>query len=153
MFFGWRLFFVIFREEIVGGRELFCTFAVSKWDTIVQWCNGSTTDSGPVCLGSNPGRTTKSRLQRPLERLFCFIPLEKSGLTVDFIFHGHENGDLTLDLAFHGHENGNLTLDLAFHGHENGNLTLDFTFHGREFSNLLQVLTFRGCENGNLTLD
>ena len=25
---------------------------------IVLWCNGSTTDSGPVCLGSNPSRTT-----------------------------------------------------------------------------------------------
>ena len=25
---------------------------------IVLWCNGSTTDSGPVCPGSNPGRTT-----------------------------------------------------------------------------------------------
>ena len=28
----------------------------------VLWCNGSTTDSGPVCLGSNPSRTT----QKPL---------------------------------------------------------------------------------------
>ena len=26
--------------------------------SIVLWCNGSTTDSGPVCLGSNPSRTT-----------------------------------------------------------------------------------------------
>ena len=25
---------------------------------IVLWCNGSTTDSGPVCQGSNPCRTT-----------------------------------------------------------------------------------------------
>ena len=24
----------------------------------VSWCNGSTTDSGPVCQGSNPCRTT-----------------------------------------------------------------------------------------------
>ena len=28
---------------------------------IVLWCNGSTTDSGPVCLGSNPSRTTALR--------------------------------------------------------------------------------------------
>ena len=27
---------------------------------IVQWCNGSTTDSGPVSPGSSPGWTTKS---------------------------------------------------------------------------------------------
>lgn len=25
---------------------------------IVRWCNGSTTDFGSVCPGSNPGRTT-----------------------------------------------------------------------------------------------
>ena len=29
----------------------------------VLWCNGSTTDSGPVSPGSNPGRTTRSRFQ------------------------------------------------------------------------------------------
>ena len=28
---------------------------------IVLWCNGSTTDSGPVCQGSNPCRTTTDR--------------------------------------------------------------------------------------------
>lgn len=27
---------------------------------IVLWCNGSTTDFGSVCLGSNPDRTTNS---------------------------------------------------------------------------------------------
>gem|GEM_PF-3357330 len=27
---------------------------------IVRLCNGSTTDSDSVCLGSNPGRTTKN---------------------------------------------------------------------------------------------
>ena len=31
---------------------------VSTTYDIVLWCNGSTTDSGPVCPGSNPGRTT-----------------------------------------------------------------------------------------------
>ena len=30
----------------------------SKLIQIVLWCNGSTTDSGPVCQGSNPCRTT-----------------------------------------------------------------------------------------------
>ena len=28
---------------------------VSTTYDIVLWCNGSTTDSGPVCPGSNPG--------------------------------------------------------------------------------------------------
>ena len=30
-------------------------------DLDVQWCNGSTTDSGSVSLGSNPGWTTKTK--------------------------------------------------------------------------------------------
>lgn len=29
---------------------------------IVSWCNGSTADSGSVCLGSNPSETTKKKL-------------------------------------------------------------------------------------------
>ena len=36
---------------------------------IVLWCNGSTSDSGSACLGSNPGRTTKSTGKV----LFCFF--------------------------------------------------------------------------------
>ena len=36
----------------------FFVFLQSQTD-IVLWCNGSTTDSGPVCLGSNPSKTTK----------------------------------------------------------------------------------------------
>ena len=32
------------------------TFALA----FAQWCNGSTTDSGSVCLGSSPGWATKS---------------------------------------------------------------------------------------------
>jgi hypothetical protein len=35
----------------------FFVFLQSQTD-IVLWCNGSTTDSGPVCLGSNPSKTT-----------------------------------------------------------------------------------------------
>lgn len=27
----------------------------------VRWCNGSTSDSGSACEGSNPSRTTKSK--------------------------------------------------------------------------------------------
>ena len=41
--------------------EKVCTFAlannkrVDRFILIVQWCNGSTTDSGPVSPGSSPG--------------------------------------------------------------------------------------------------
>ena len=30
---------------------------------IVSWCNGSTADSGSVCLGSNPSETTNKQKQ------------------------------------------------------------------------------------------
>ena len=30
--------------------------AIFLYDLTARWCNGSTTDSGSVCLGSNPGR-------------------------------------------------------------------------------------------------
>ena len=36
------------------------TFATQM--KIVLWCNGSTPDSGSVCEGSNPSRTTKVRV-------------------------------------------------------------------------------------------
>ena len=37
---------------------------------IVLWCNGSTTDSGPVCLGSNPSRTTLLKVYCDVFTLF-----------------------------------------------------------------------------------
>ena len=40
---------------------------------IVLWCNGSTTDSGPVCLGSNPSRTTYSRFLVKRRREFFYV--------------------------------------------------------------------------------
>ena len=45
-------------------RELVTCF------NIVLWCNGSTTDSGPVSPGSNPGRTTCKVYLTILWRLF-----------------------------------------------------------------------------------
>lgn len=33
---------------------------------IVSWCNGSTADSGSVCLGSNPSETTKKTADNQL---------------------------------------------------------------------------------------
>ena len=61
-----------------------------------------------------------------------FIPLEKSGLTVGFIFHGHENGDLTLDFTFHGREFSNLLQVLTFHDREKQKLSLGGAFQGHE---------------------
>ena len=38
------------------------SFRSSKSVTILaKWCNGSTTDSGSVCLGSSPSLATKKR--------------------------------------------------------------------------------------------
>ena len=38
------------------------SFRSSKSVTILaKWCNGSTTDSGSVCLGSNPSLATKRK--------------------------------------------------------------------------------------------
>ena len=53
----------IFFEGLFVNFEKVYTFAsankrVGDLLNIVLWCNGSTTDSGPVCPGSNPGRTT-----------------------------------------------------------------------------------------------
>ena len=47
-------------------REL----ATQKLMNIVLWCNGSTTDSGPVCPGSNPGRTTEKKPVQEIESAF-----------------------------------------------------------------------------------
>ena len=40
------------------------------------WCNGSTTDSDSVCLGSNPGSSTKNSLLLLLSREFFFCAAE-----------------------------------------------------------------------------
>lgn len=37
---------------------------------IVSWCNGSTADSGSVCLGSNPSETTKKLIINQLSAFF-----------------------------------------------------------------------------------
>ena len=40
-----------------------------------RWCNGSTTDSGSVCLGSSPGRAAISCVSRKILELNfdCFV--------------------------------------------------------------------------------
>lgn len=37
---------------------------------IVSWCNGSTADSGSVCLGSNPSETTKKADNQSIDSFF-----------------------------------------------------------------------------------
>ena len=61
---------------------------------IVLWCNGSTTDSGPVCLGSNPNKTTILKSMAEvilflfcirLENGFALFLFRKSCPAVDFV--------------------------------------------------------------------
>ena len=42
--------------------------AITKSDYIALWCNGSTTDFGSVCLGSNPSGASKGRLAELVDR-------------------------------------------------------------------------------------
>ena len=53
------------------------SFRSSKGVTILaKWCNGSTTDSGSVCLGSNPSLATKKKDSHL--RVFLFFLLAKA---------------------------------------------------------------------------
>ena len=48
--------------------------------SIGLWCNGNTTDSGPVIPGSNPGSPTEKRTLQLMERLFYCPFLVPSGI-------------------------------------------------------------------------
>ena len=54
--FGIWCFFSVFFGSL-GKKQYLC----SRFDAsfIAKWCNGSTTDSGSVCLGSSPSLATK----------------------------------------------------------------------------------------------
>lgn len=57
--FSWEFFLekgVVLLENRLGWF-IFCDvpFKRCKTVSVAQWCNGSTTDSGSVSLGSNPG--------------------------------------------------------------------------------------------------
>ncbi len=47
------------------------------------WCNGNTTDSGPVILGSSPSIPTTKRIFNEMRFLFLLIMDSNSMLTVD----------------------------------------------------------------------
>lgn len=49
------------RKNICSKTQIFLPLHLEK---IVLWCNGSTTDSGSVCLGSNPGGTATYKGKR-----------------------------------------------------------------------------------------
>lgn len=67
--YGLRLVFAEFAENFllkiscktVAGLKKCIYLCSVKNDDIVQWCNGSTSDSGSACEGSSPSWTTKSR--------------------------------------------------------------------------------------------
>ena len=63
--------FFLCRIEIIF---YFCSVKNDN-DQIGLWCNGNTTDSGPVIPGSNPGSPTKSFLKK---RLFFCIYTDRS---------------------------------------------------------------------------
>ena len=69
-------------------RKAYSEFKIHNSELIiVLWCNGSTSDSGSACLGSNPGRTTESadKYQR---FMFVYTPNTfKSKLLIYFIFY------------------------------------------------------------------
>ena len=54
-------------QEKVLRFYFFCIFAPSK--KIGLWCNGNTTDSGPVFPGSNPGIPTDKPLVKDKDLL------------------------------------------------------------------------------------
>ena len=63
------LFFLV---RIRVAQLLFAAFSRRKQRVIGLWCNGNTTDSGPVFLGSNPSSPTK-RCSELSGHLFCFL--------------------------------------------------------------------------------
>ena len=70
--------------KLCGYIKKKCIFATSKNEN-VQWCNGSTTVFGTVCLGSNPGWTTKKN-SHPMRWEF-FLKEEKEGAVVPSIIY------------------------------------------------------------------
>lgn len=63
--------------------------AIQRWMQYFGiWCNGNTTDSGPVIPGSNPGipTTTKTACRSSAS---CFFGLWSCPLTVPFIYSFH----------------------------------------------------------------
>ena len=65
------------------------------------WCNGNTTDSGPVIPGSSPGipTTSKSKLNFQLG-LFCFTPPTLIGHKRDQIILWENSLIRTVEIGF-----------------------------------------------------
>ena len=67
-YFNFR--FILVRKRLKQMYEIFSEFSLQlknkvlllhHQNVIELWCNGNTTDSGPVILGSNPGSSTEKR--------------------------------------------------------------------------------------------
>ena len=52
---------------------------------IAKWCNGSTTDSGSVCLGSSPSLATE-RIPYGVRFLYIFVKIILQNLHIYIIF-------------------------------------------------------------------
>ena len=48
------------------------------------WCNGNTTDSGPVILGSSPSIPTNEKVQQMIVAPFCVI---RHFILIDYVAH------------------------------------------------------------------
>ena len=57
------------------------------------WCNGNTTDSGPVIPGSSPGIPTREHLS--FERCFFYIPKAFLNMSPHFARYQKENPELS----------------------------------------------------------
>ena len=74
---------IIFFEKIFAKAKICSTFAFA----IGLWCNGNTTDSGPVILGSSPGSPTVETLLWSV--FFCCKPGTDAGLRSDEAYGFH----------------------------------------------------------------
>ena len=54
--------FYKFSPKSFGSSQKSSTFAPAKQKCIGVWCNGNTTDSGPVILGSSPSTPTQKKV-------------------------------------------------------------------------------------------
>ena len=55
-------------------KDILLCRQTERHNPTVEWCNGSTRDSGPLCLGSSPSSTTNK------ERSFYSVLFIKGGL-------------------------------------------------------------------------
>ena len=65
------------RNALYVPKKLYlCTVKTKRWQSFSDfglWCNGNTTDSGPVFLGSSPSSPTEKGVLSNRDTFFCFF--------------------------------------------------------------------------------